>query len=55
MISNSDIEKILDRADIVDVVGQFVQLQRSGVRYKACCPFHQEDTPSFMVDQARGL
>lgn len=55
MISNSDIEKILDRADIVDVVGQFVQLQRSGVRYKACCPFHQEDTPSFMVDQTRGL
>lgn len=55
MISNSDIEKILDRADIVDVVGQFVQLQQSGVRYKACCPFHQEDTPSFMVDQARGL
>lgn len=55
MISNSDIEKILDRADIVDVVGQFVQLQRSGIRYKACCPFHQEDTPSFMVDQARGL
>lgn len=55
MLSNSDIEKILDRADIVDVVGQFVQLQRAGVRYKACCPFHQEDTPSFMVDQARGL
>lgn len=55
MISNSDIEKILDRADIVDVVGQFVQLQQSGVRYKACCPFHQEDTPSFMVDQARGF
>lgn len=55
MISNSDIEKILDRADIVDVVGQFVQLQRAGVRYKACCPFHSEDTPSFMVDQARGL
>ena len=55
MISNTDIEKILDRADIVDVVGQFVQLQRAGARYKACCPFHQEDTPSFMVDQARGL
>lgn len=55
MISNSDIERILDRADIVDVVGQFVQLQRAGVRYKACCPFHSEDTPSFMVDQARGL
>lgn len=55
MISNSDIEKILDRADIIDVVGQFVQLQRAGIRYKACCPFHQEDTPSFMVDQARGL
>ena len=55
MISNSDIEKILDRADIVDVGGQSVQLHRAGGRYKAGCPFHQEDTPSFMVDQARGL
>lgn len=54
MISNSDIEKILDRADIVDVVGQFVQLQRSGVRYKACCPFHSENPPSFMVEPGRG-
>ncbi len=50
MISNSDIEKILDRADIVDVISGFVELKRAGVRYKACCPFHSEDTPSFMVE-----
>lgn len=54
MISNSDIEKILDRADIVDVISGFVELKRAGVRYKACCPFHQEDTPSFMVEPGRG-
>ena len=54
MISNSDIEKILDRADIVDVISGFVELKRAGIRYKACCPFHSEDTPSFMVDPGRG-
>lgn len=54
MISNSDIEKILDRADIVDVISGFVELKRAGIRYKACCPFHSEDTPSFMVDAWTG-
>ena len=54
MISQSDIEKIIDRADIVDVIGQFVELKRKGSRWACCCPFHQEDTPSFMVDPNRG-
>ena len=55
MITDNDIDKIIMRADIVDVIGQFVDLKRCGVRYKACCPFHQEDTPSFMVDPNRGI
>lgn len=54
MIDNADIEKILDRADIVDVISSFVELKKAGSRYKACCPFHNEKTPSFMVEPGRG-
>lgn len=54
MIDNADIEKILDRADIVDVISSFVELKKEGSRYKACCPFHNEKTPSFMVEPGRG-
>jgi DNA primase len=53
MISNNVIEQVLDRADIVDVIGGFVQLKKKGRLYEACCPFHQENTPSFKVDPAR--
>ena len=54
MIANNDIEKILDRCDIVDIVSQACELKRAGARYKACCPFHSEKTPSFIVEPARG-
>lgn len=53
MIDEKYIEQILDRADIVDVVGGFVELKKRGSRYEACCPFHGEKTPSFMVNPAR--
>ncbi|MBI2760475.1 MAG: DNA primase [Chloroflexi bacterium] len=49
----SDFETVKARADIVDVIGQYTTLQRSGRNFKACCPFHQEKTPSFHVDPAR--
>ena len=54
MIDERIIEQILDRADIVDVIGGYVELKKKGANYAACCPLHQEKTPSFMVNPARG-
>lgn len=54
MIEDKYIEQILDRADIVDVIGQFVELKKKGSNYEACCPLHKEKTPSFKVSPARG-
>lgn len=53
MISENVIEQVLNRADIVDIVGSFITLKKRGRLYEACCPFHQEKTPSFKVDPAR--
>ena len=50
MISDRDIERILDRADIVDVISEHAQLKKKGSHYECCCPFHSEKTPSFKVD-----
>lgn len=55
MIDEQIIEQILDRADIVDVVSDYVELKHKGSNYTACCPFHQEKTPSFVVTPARGI
>lgn len=54
MIDERIIEQILDRADIVDVIGGYVELKKKGANFSACCPLHQEKTPSFMVNPARG-
>ena len=50
-ISEQFINDLVSRADIVDVIEEFVPLKRRGNSYKACCPFHQEKTPSFTVDR----
>lgn len=55
MIPQDTVAKILDAAQIVDVVGDFVTLKRSGANYTACCPFHNEKTPSFVVSPAKGV
>ena len=55
MIDRSTIDRIMVAADIVDVVGEFVTLRRSGANYKGLCPFHDEKTPSFMVSPSKQL
>jgi DNA primase len=48
-MANDAVEQIKDRLDIVDVIGQRVQLRKAGRSFKGLCPFHQEKTPSFIV------
>lgn len=52
-IDNETVRKILDTADIVEVVSDFVSLKRSGANYMGLCPFHNERTPSFSVSKAK--
>ena len=53
MIDQATIARIRDAIDIVQVIGDFVPLKRQGSDYVACCPFHQEKTPSFHVSPSR--
>ena len=55
MIDQYTIARILDAADIVDVVKEFVTLRKAGVNYKGLCPFHDEKTPSFVVSPSKQL
>lgn len=55
MINRETIEKIIDATQIVDVVSEFVSLKRRGANYIACCPFHDEKTPSFSVSPSKGI
>lgn len=55
MIPQETVNRILDAAQITDVVGDFVSLKRQGADYVACCPFHDEKTPSFHVSPAKGI
>lgn len=55
MIDRTTIERIMDAADIVDVVKEFVTLRKAGVNYKGLCPFHDEKTPSFVVSPSKQL
>ena len=55
MIPNDTVYRILDSARIEEVVGDFVTLKRRGANYTACCPFHNEKTPSFYVSPSKGI
>ncbi len=55
MIPQETVNKILDAAQIVDVIGDFVTLKKRGANHIACCPFHNEKTPSFSVSASKGI
>ena len=55
MIDKTTVDRIIDAANIVEVVGEFVSLKKRGVNYLGCCPFHNEKTPSFTVSGAKGI
>lgn len=55
LIDQKTIDEIYSRADIVEVVSEFVSLRKAGANYKGLCPFHNERTPSFSVSPSRGI
>ncbi len=55
MIDRATVDRIIDAANIVDVVSEFVHLRKAGVNYKGLCPFHDDKTPSFIVSPAKGI
>ena len=55
MIPQETVTQILDEAKIEDVINDYVTLKRRGANYVACCPFHNEKTPSFYVSPSKGI
>lgn len=55
MIPKETVQRIIDAAKIEDVVGNVITLKRRGSNYVACCPFHEEKTPSFYVSPSKGI
>jgi DNA primase len=52
---HSDVDIVKSRTNIVDIVGEYVKLTKAGSSFKACCPFHQEKTPSFNVNEEKQM
>jgi DNA primase len=55
VIAQGSIQEVLNRADIIEIIGQFVRLKKRGANHIANCPFHSEKTPSFYVSGAKGI
>ena len=55
LIPKQFIVDLVERADVAEIVGRRVQLKKAGKEFKACCPFHDEKTPSFTVSPTKGF
>lgn len=55
MFAGNVTDEIKARLNIVELIGSYVRLEKSGAHWKACCPFHQERTPSFMVNEEKNM
>ncbi|WP_062552331.1 DNA primase [Peptoniphilus phoceensis] len=55
LINDNVLDEIRDRADIVDLIGEYVDLKKSGSNYMGLCPFHSEKTPSFSVSSSKSI
>lgn len=55
MITKDSIENLKNHLDVVDVISQFIETKKSGANFKACCPFHGEKTPSFVISPAKQI
>ncbi|WP_419771448.1 MAG: DNA primase [Candidatus Marinarcus sp.] len=55
MITKDSIENLKNHLDVVDVISQFIEVKKSGANFKACCPFHGEKTPSFVISPAKQI
>lgn len=55
MITKDSIENLKNHLDVVDVISQFLELRKAGANFKACCPFHGEETPSFVVSPSKQI
>lgn len=54
-ISRNSIEQIHNSVDLIGLIGEYVNLKKKGVNYEACCPFHEEKSPSFKVNPVKGI
>jgi len=55
MITKNSIENLKNTIDIIDILSNYLQLKKSGANFKACCPFHGEKTPSFVISPAKQI
>jgi DNA primase len=55
MITKSSIENLKNNLDVVGIISQFLQVKKSGANFKACCPFHGEKTPSFVISPSKQI
>ena len=55
MIQQQSIDALKSQLDIVEVISHYIEVKKMGSSYKACCPFHQEKTPSFVINANKGF